>query len=84
MVPLKVEEQGPSIGRTPYANVLAIQGTWYIMKISSAGVACSNLLPPFSCRRVADHFNAILIHVGLAKSQHMQSLFIIHGCKTDK
>ena len=41
MVPLKVEEQGPSIGRTPYANVLAIQGTWYIMKISSAGVAIS-------------------------------------------
>ena len=27
MVPLKVEELRPSIGRTPYANVLAIQGT---------------------------------------------------------
>ena len=27
MVPRKVEELGPSIGRTPYANVLAIQGT---------------------------------------------------------
>ena len=66
MVLFIVVELGPSIGRTRYANVLAIQGTYYMMKAPSAGVACSNLPSHFCCRRVADDLIAVLIPNGLA------------------
>ena len=36
-----------------------------MVKVPPAGVACSDLLPPLSCRRVGDHLVAVLVPNGL-------------------